>query len=89
MDAKTELQSIAGVEIRALVRRVDGTVIGAVRLESALPGTYAALRRQGWTIARSADEAPDVAATLAIDPVPSDVVLLTRETDEPLIESVR
>lgn len=89
MDPKRTPESIDGVEIRRLVHCADGTVLGAVRLQSDLPATYAALHRQGWTIARSAEDAPDVANQLAIDAVAPDTLLVKRSTDVQLIDSVR
>lgn len=89
MNAERDLGSIEGVEVDSLVRLVDGTVFGAVRLRGDLPLAYARIKRQGWTIARTADEAPAVADLLNIDPVPTDVLLVERDTDAPLIENVR
>ena len=89
MDPKRTLESIDGVDIRRLVHCADGTVLGAVRLQSDLPATYAALHRQGWTIARSAEDAPEVTNRLAIDDVPADTLLVKRSTDVRLIDSVR
>lgn len=89
MDPKNELESIAGVEVHRLLQSVDGTVFGAIRLTRDLPATYAMVRRQGWTIARSADEAPEVANILALDPVPADTLLVQRDTADQLLDSVR
>lgn len=89
MDWKNELESIAGVEVHSLLHCVDGTVIGAVRLTRDFPATYAMIHQQGWTVARSADEAPALAKRLALDPVPADILLVERDTDVQLLDSLR
>lgn len=89
MSAERDLEAIEGVEVDSIVRLVDGTVFGAVRLRGDLPAAYAQINRQGWTIARTADGAPAVADMLDLDPVPSDVLLVERATEDRLIENVR
>lgn len=89
MNPKNELESIAGVEVHSLLQCVDGTVFGAIRLTRDLPATYVMVRRQGWTIAHSADEAPEVADMLSLDSVPADVLLIQRDTADQLLDSVR
>lgn len=89
MDPKDELESIPGVEVHSLLQCVDGTVLGAIRVAHDLPATYAMVHRQGWTIARSADEAPDIANSLTLDPVPADILLVERDTTDQLLEGIR
>lgn len=89
MNAKHELDSVPGVEVTRLLQRVDGTVLGAVRLTDDLPATYATIRRQGWDVARSADDAPEIADALRLDSVPADTLLVTRDSGDRVVENVR